>query len=106
MITKAITSPGVGGPVIVAVKTPSAVGPAIISVSELALLLSVPTSRRTLVLSAFATGAFASSRRTAVTVQPSTPSSAPDAAAGARNRYFFASASRMNVTSFASTSLS
>ena len=106
MITNASVAPGVGGPVIDAVKTPPAAGPAIISVSEPAFPASVPTSSRTLVLAAFATGAFASSRRTAVTVHPSTPSSAPDAPAGARKRYFFASASRMNVTSFASMSSS
>ena len=104
MMTKPSAAPGVGGKVKDAVNTPSADGPVIIFVSESWLLVAVPTSKRTLVLAALATGALPLSRSLAVTVHPSTPSSAPDADAGARKRYFFASASRMNVTSLASMS--
>ena len=104
MITNPRVCPGVGDAVISAVKTPSEVGPVIISTAEFWLLTAVPTSRRTLVLAAFATGALPSSRSLTVTVHPSTANSAPDTSAGARKRYFFASASRMNVTSLASTS--
>ena len=106
MITKPRVAPGVSGVVMVAVKTPPVVGPAIIkSVFEPSLPAASRTSKRTLVLAAFATGRFASSRRYAVTVvHPVMPSSAPDVSAGARKRYFFASANRMNVTSFASMS--
>ena len=102
--TKPRVDPGVGGIDMVAVKTPSESGPVISIFSEPWLPVAVPTSRRTLVLAALATGALPSSRSLAVTVHPSTPSSAPDADAGARKRYFFASASRMNVTSLASMS--
>jgi hypothetical protein len=68
-----------------------------------ALFAVMPTSSRTRVFAAAATGTFASSRSTAVTTRShpfnAMPKSAPELSAGARNRYFCATASSTKPTS-------
>ena len=73
-------------------------------VPSLGLIQKIFFMKQDAQLAAFVTGALPSSRSMAVTVHPSTPSSAPDAAAGTRKRYFFASASNVNTASLPSTS--